>query len=119
MHEHAPVVFVATENNTIYVIQPVPGKILLSRNLGPPVPRSMLPGRCQAGGVNLGINSTPVIDLERRTLYVITYTLENGVQTYLLHALNLADLSDRIPPIVVAASHTLADGTTYSFNAAV
>jgi hypothetical protein len=113
------VVFVATENNTIYAIDAVSGNILLQTNLGPPVPQSVLPGACNSNGPNLGINSTPVIDPASQTMYVIAYTLENGAPVYRLHALDLSTLSDKVPSVVVTASGTLTDGTIYNFNAAV
>jgi hypothetical protein len=63
----------ATENNTIYAINAANGAVLLSRNLGPPV---RWPLACMTNGPNVGINSTPVIDVAAQTLYVISY--ENG-----------------------------------------
>ena len=86
----------------------------LSRNLGTPVPN---PLNCGINGPNVGIKSTPVIDLAAKTFYVIAYTLMSGTPTYQLFALNLNDLTNKIPPATVAASHTLSDGTTYNFNA--
>ena len=43
----------------------------------------------------------------------------SGIPTYQVFALNLTDLTDKIAPVTVAASHTLSDGTTYNFNAQV
>jgi hypothetical protein len=109
------VVYVATESNTIYAIRASNGAVLLSRNLGTPVPT---PVGCPSGaGPNVGINSTPVIDVTGQTLYVVAYTLISETPTYQLFALNLKDLTDIIPPVTIAASHTLSDGTTYNFNA--
>jgi hypothetical protein len=39
------------------------------------------------------------------------------VPTYTIHELSLANLSDVVTPVVVKASHTLTDGSTYYFNA--
>jgi hypothetical protein len=50
------VVYVATEHNTVYAIDVHCGTVLLSRNLGPPVP---LPSGCMNIGPNVGVNSTP------------------------------------------------------------
>jgi hypothetical protein len=50
------VVDVATEHNTVYAIDVHSGTVLLSRNLGPPVP---LPLGCMNSGPNVGVNSTP------------------------------------------------------------
>jgi hypothetical protein len=109
-------VYVATENNTIYAINSANGAVLLSRNLGTPVP---LPLGCSGTiGPSVGINSTPVIDAPGQTLYVVAYTLISGTPTYQVFGLSLKDLTNHIPPVTVAASHTLSDGvTTYNFLA--
>ena len=113
------VVYIATEGNTIYAIDASSGAILLQANLGTPVSISQLPGGCNNNGNNVGINSTPVIDLTSKTLYVIAYvSLSPGEQTFMVHALSLTTLADKLTPVVVTASHTLSDGTTlYSFTA--
>lgn len=41
----------------------------------------------------------------------------SGIPTYQVFALNLNDLTNKLAPVTVAASHTLSDGTTYNFNA--
>jgi hypothetical protein len=108
------VVYVVTENNSIYAIDAASGQILLSLNLGPPVPA---PLGCNNNGPNVGITSTPVIDPITQTIYVIAY-LNNG-PTYQIHALGITTLQDRVPPVTVAASHTLTEGSIFKFNAAV
>ena len=59
------VVYVATEHNTVYAIDVHNGTVLLSPNFGPPVPH---PLGCNNNGPNVGINSTPVIDLSSNQL---------------------------------------------------
>jgi hypothetical protein len=109
------VVYVATEGNTIYAINAANGDVLLSRNLGTPVP---MPLGCNLNGPNVGISSTPVIDVGGQTLYVVAYKLVSGNPTYKIFALNLKDLTNQVAPVIVAASHTLSDGTTiFPFNA--
>src|ERR1700730_12076960 len=105
------VVYVATESNTIYAIDASNGAILLSRNLGKPV--------AKAGIAHNGIQSTPLTDVAAQTLYLIVYV--NGPpRSYQLHALNLSDLTDKGgSPVTVAASHTLTNGSTFTFNATV
>ena len=110
-------VYVATESNSIYAIDSWSAAILSSVNLGSAVP---MPLGCGNNGPNVGINSTPTIDLRTRTLYVIAYTLESGQPTYKLHALDLGTLLDKPgSPVIVSASHTLADGTVHQFDASV
>ena len=114
------VVYVATENNTIYAIDASSGSILQQRNLGPPVSAG-------AGGViecgnnssRIGITSTPVIDRGAGALYLIAFTLENNQPVYRLHALDLITLADVVAPQVISASVSLADGSAYAFNAKV
>jgi hypothetical protein len=110
------VVYAATESNTVYGIRASDGAVLLKRTLGNPVPTPL--GCTYTSGSNVGIDSTPVIDGAANALYVIAYTLMSGNPTYQLFALNLNDLTNKIAPVTVAASHTLSDGiTTYTFNA--
>ena len=109
------VVYVATEGNTIYAIDAEAGTVLLSPNFGKPVG---YPLGCTNNGPNVGINSTPVIDLTSNTLYVLIYTQDSTGPAYRIHALDLGSLTDKVTPQLVVASHTLIDGTTFNFNAA-
>ncbi len=108
------VVYVTTENNTVYAIDASSGATLFSKNLGNPVPT---PLGCNNNGPNVGIDGTPVIDLAANVMYVIAYTMVGSTPTYTIHELSLANLTDVVSPVVVAASHTLTDGTSYYFNA--
>ncbi len=108
------VVYVATEGNTVYAIDVHSRTVLLSPNFGAPV---SYPLGCGNNGPNVGINSTPVIDLNSKTLYVMIYTQDPRGPAYRLHALDLGSLTDKVAPQVVTASHTLTDGTTFNFNA--
>jgi hypothetical protein len=113
------VVYVATAGNTVYAIDAASGQILLSPNFGPPVPRKALPHECGQNGPNTGITSTPVIDTAANSMYVMVYTYQSNVQAYYLHELNLGNLTDVVPPVLVTASQTLTNGSTYNFQAAV
>src|SRR5271169_1838159 len=59
------VVYVATENNTVYAIDAESGAVLLNPNFGTPVAPPAICGQSP----NLGIHSTPVIDPSSNTLY--------------------------------------------------
>jgi hypothetical protein len=109
------VVYVATQGNTIFAIDAKAGTILLRPNFGKPV---AWPLGCNNNGPNVGINSTPVIDLTSNTLYVMIYTQDSTGPAYRLHALDLGSLTEKVAPQVVTASHTLTDGTTFNFSAA-
>jgi hypothetical protein len=108
------VVYIATGNDTVYAIDADAGTVLLSRSLGKPV---SWPLGCNNNGPNVGVDSTPVIDLDTNILYVMTYTQASSGPTYTLHALNLGNLTDTLTPAVVSASRPLTDGTTFKFNA--
>lgn len=108
------VVYVAAESNTIYAIDAESGKVLLSPSFGTPV---HMPLGCNNNGPNVGINSTPVIDPSSNTMYVLIYTQDSTGPAYRIHALDLGSLTDKVTAQLVAASHTLLDGTTFNFNA--
>jgi hypothetical protein len=116
------IVYVATENNTVYAIDSVTGVILAQRNLGAPVP---MPLNCNLNGPNVGIMGTPVIvqgqargNQTPSTMYLVTYTVESGADVYRIHALDITTLDDVVPSVVVSASHQLSDGSLFTFNAA-
>jgi hypothetical protein len=110
------VLYVVTENDTVYAIGTgtAAGVVLMKENLGTPV---AWPLGCKQNGPNVGITSTPAIDLASNTLYVMAYTQGATSRAYWLHALDLGSLTDKVAPHLVSASHTLTNGTTFSFNA--
>ena len=108
------VVYVATEGNTVYAIDAHSGLVLLSPNFGRPVPS---PLGCSNNGPNVGINSTPVIDLSSNTMYVVVYSNDTTGPAYRIHALDLGSLTDKVTPLQITASHPLTDGTEFEFNA--
>ena len=111
------VVYVATENNSVYAIDSSTGHILQRVNLGAPVPN---PLGCNNNGPNVGITSTPTIDVENQIIYVMAYTLGAGKPAYHLHALELQSLKDAAgSPKTVTASHSLTNGKSYTFNPTV
>jgi hypothetical protein len=108
------VVYVVSENNTVYAIDVHSGTVLLSPNFGPPVAK---PLGCNNNGPNVGITSTPVIDPAKSAMYVMVYTQGANGPAYYLHSLDLGSLTDKTTPRLVTASHTLTDGTAFKFNA--
>ena len=109
------VVYVVTEGDTIYAIDAEAGTVLLSPNFGT---SNGAPAVCNSKRLKFGILSTPVIDLTSNTLYAMIYTLDSTGPAYRIHALDLGNLTDKVTPQLVVASHTLIDGTTFNFNAA-
>lgn len=113
------VVYVATEGDSLYAVDAHTDAFLISANFGRPVPQSALPGGCGNNSAHVGISGTPVIDTATGTLYMITYVYKHNVPTYLLHAVDISTLTDKMPPVRVAGSALLANGHKYRFNAAV
>ncbi len=110
------VVYVATENDTVYAIDAYSGQILLTRSLGTPVPMQNLPGQCNNNSNIVGISSTPVIDRSAGRLFVMAYTEESSGPAYRLHALDLSTLADAVAPALASATASLTSGT-YTFSA--
>ncbi len=108
------VVYVVTGSNTVYAIDAHTGTVLLSPSFGTPV---SYPLGCNNNGPNVGITSTPVIDLDNKTLYAMVYTQSSSGPAYYLHALDPGSLTDKVTPRLVTASHTLTNGSTFTFNA--
>jgi hypothetical protein len=113
------VVYVATESNSVYALDASSGAVLVKTNLGNPVSYTNLPGQCNNNGPNVGIDSTPVIDLSNGIIYVVAFTWEKNTAVYRVHALSLTTLADTVTPVVVSASATLTNGSVYTFNAGV
>ena len=74
------VVCVATEHNSLYIIDGDTGEVLWMKNYGPsmPTPNAILPAVANNSPYHdlnpeHGITSTPVIDKETRTIYFTTY----------------------------------------------
>ncbi len=119
------VVFAVTMHNSVYAIDadaPQSTIPLWQMNFGPAVPTSVLnfPDILP----EIGILSTPVIDPNLQTIYVVSDTLEDGVPVFRIHALALADGHETMNgPAVVAATVTggasaLSDGML-SFDASL
>jgi hypothetical protein len=61
---------------------------------------------CDNNGPNVGIDSTPVIDITSNTIYLIAYTQDSTGPAYRIHALDLGNLTDKVNLAGVSASHT-------------
>ena len=104
------VVIVATEHNSVYAFDAdsnagANGGLLWHANLGTSVPTPNPDLPFQAIKPEVGITGTPVIDLGSQTLYVDAFTWDGTNFFHHVHALNLADGSEKaFSPVLVAAS---------------
>ena len=99
---------------------PTAARSCCKETLGAPVPQGDLPGGCSNNAANVGIGSTPVIDLPNSTMYVMEAYMFNGsTPAFKLHAIDLTTLKDVVPAQAVKAKATLTNNRTYNFNATV
>jgi hypothetical protein len=100
------VVFVCTEHNTVYAFDAdsPSDSPLWSVNLGPSLPASVISSDRDI--VNeIGITSTPVIDLVSNTIYVVAETYEDTEAIFRLHALDIGTGSEKFGgPAVIKGS---------------
>ena len=99
------VLYVATEKNNVYALDGITGEQIWAKNLGPSVPAADITafarGELQMGNSwdykdlypDIGITSTPVIDLPSGTIFVVAKTKEGAPATpqyhYRLHAMDM------------------------------
>lgn len=109
------VVFVATQHNTVYAFDAdsnagPSGGLLWQTNLGPSAATPSPDFGTRYGAFSailpeIGITSTPVIDLASGTIYVDTFTHEGAVYYHKLHALSLTNGAERpFSPVTVRAT---------------
>jgi hypothetical protein len=115
---YSAVAFAATEHDSVYAINSANGAVLWQRTfLDTSNPNDFLPGAAAVTtvptadlgvtdvGTEIGISGTPVIDASSSTLFVDVKTKEivNGTAHYVqrLHALQLADGSDRVASFLI------------------
>ncbi|HWB83951.1 MAG TPA: hypothetical protein VG675_07405 [Bryobacteraceae bacterium] len=106
------VLYVATMNDKVYAFDaeksgpPLWMRDLTNERLGvTPVPITDITNNNGLNVVgNVGIESTPVIDLAANAIYVLARTRENTKYVQRLHKLDLRDGRDLVPPAVIEAA---------------
>jgi uncharacterized protein (TIGR03437 family) len=116
------IVYVATENDSVYAFDADAGGGALWQdsfaNSGA-VTVSSDEVNCGQIKPQIGITSTPVIDLSRGAIYVVAMTRENGNYVQRLHALDLSTGAEKPgSPVEIQASYpgTGEGGSTVVFN---
>lgn len=102
------VLFVATMHNSIYAFDAdatATPMVLWHTNLGPSVPSALLFGPYGDIGGEVGILSTPVIDLQRGVIYAVSDNLVNGKAVFNIHALDLITGKEKLGgPVTISGS---------------
>src|SRR5579863_1798875 len=102
------VLYVATENDTVYAIDADSGVIYKSVNLiapGGSITNSSSDLGCTDLFPTIGITGTPVIDTTTGIIYLVATSTVNGTVVQYLHALNIATLAESFgQPVQIAAS---------------
>ena len=115
------VVYVATENDSVYAFDADSGGALWQvtfTNSGAVTVSSGEVG-CSQIQPTIGITSTPVIDLSRGAIYVVAMTQESGNYVQRLHALDLSTGAEKPgSPVAIEATYpgTGEGGSTVVFN---
>jgi hypothetical protein len=115
------VVFVATENNSVYAFDADQGGTALwHRNLGTAANCAY---GCTSGNQYplTGISATPVIDLSTNTMYLVNLVVgtSNTIQSHYLHALDITTGNEKFGgPVKIAATYpgTGEGGTTLTYT---
>ncbi|MGC1450097.1 MAG: IPT/TIG domain-containing protein [Candidatus Sulfotelmatobacter sp.] len=101
------IVYVATENNSVYAFDADNGAQLWHLNLGTPVPSTDISSTYKDLTPVIGITGTPVIDPVSNTLYVVAKTKNTSNSTYHqnLHAVDITSGTE-MPgsPVEITAS---------------
>ena len=103
------VVFLATAHNSVYAFDaddPKAADPLWKINLGPSIPAGeVYRSRWTDMRVEIGITSTPVVDLVNKAIYVEAKTKEGGTYVHRLHALDITTGKERVgSPVIIKAS---------------
>jgi outer membrane protein assembly factor BamB len=101
------VIYVATENDSVYAFDADNGGLLWHISLGTPVPSSDICCNYSNMVPSIGITATPVIDLGNSTIYVVAKTKDTTNNAYhqKLHALDITSGAEKFSgPVEITAS---------------
>ncbi len=109
------VVYVATENDSLYALDAADGSILWQRHFGTAVPYQYKNNDDNVYPV-MGILGTPVIDRQTGAIYLVADTYNGTVDSFRLHAVSLESGKDLLKPVVIHFSDKLVNGQNWKFN---
>lgn len=102
---------VATTRNTVYAFDTKTNTQVWSKSLGPPVERIK-----PAPYDKWGVTSTPVIDPDTNTLYIVRLVLEGGNALYRLVGLRLSDGSEEVQSQLIDGNSVKRSNTKFFVN---
>jgi PQQ-like domain len=111
--------FIATENNVIYGLDPATGRQLWSRTLATAVASRDLPAQCSNIAPTVGVTGTPVIDSSTNIAYFLSKAYvsgSSGAIGYFAHGVNVSTGAE-VAGFPVSIQGSAANDTTQTFNA--
>ena len=111
------VIYAATEHNSVYAYDAdssASAPPLWRVNFGAPILCTQIAGCDRDLLPEIGITSTPVIDLPSSTIYVVAETFEGGRAYFRLHALDLATGAEKSNSPVTIGAVVASDGAASS-----
>jgi hypothetical protein len=109
------VVYVATENNSLYALDAESGATLWHVNFGPNVPDSFKQGDDNVYPF-MGILSTPVVDRNLNAIFVVSDVLQSSADFFALHQIALNNGTDQVTPVTIGATEVLEKNKTAQFQ---
>jgi hypothetical protein len=111
--------FIATESNVIYGLDPATGQQLWSRALATAVASRDLPAQCSNIAPSVGITGTPVIDSSTNIAYFLSKAYvsgSSGAIAYYAHGVRVATGAE-VAGFPVQITGSASNDTTQTFNA--
>jgi hypothetical protein len=109
------VVYIATENNSVYAIDGDDGSILWQRAFGTPVPYQYKNSDDNVFPV-MGILGTPVIDRVAGAMYFVSDKYTGKRDIFYLHAISLSTGKKLLPSVEIKFSQRLPSGKLWTLN---
>lgn len=108
--------FVVTETNDVYGLDPESGAERWHRNLGTPFDPTAAPIGCNDLTPKIGVTGTPVVDRATNTAYLFSKVVDNGVTKTLAHGIDVATGGEK-PGFPVTVQGAASNAPAITFDA--